>query len=216
MSLDGMAAFAPAETAHADPHAALHIPGVWRGRERLRQRTLPTGVRELDQRCGGLPLGAVTELLCERYGTGEFELLVPAIARLTDEARRVALVSPPWLPFAQGLAEEGIRLRHLVLLNPGRGQDALWAAEQTLRSGSVDLVVAWVDRVHDRDLRRLQLAAEAGEASAVLYRPAQHAHSPSPAALRIVVAPDTRPGSPHFLKLRILKSRGGQPGELWT
>lgn len=189
----------------------LQIPGVWRGHEHAGQRALPTGHAELDRLCpgGGLPVGAVTELLCERYGMGEFGLLMPCIARLTNEGKRVALVAPPYLPYAQGLAEEGVRLRQLVLLNPERGGDALWAAEQTLRSGSVDLVVAWPTRVHDRDLRRLQLAAEAGESTAVLYRPQRSAGLSSPAALRIAV----RPGLT-ALKLSILKSRGGPPRDL--
>ena len=60
------------------------------------------------------------------------------------------------------------------------------------------------DRPDQRSLRRLQLAAETGNALAVLYRPRRAADTASPAALRLELEP-TATG----LHIRVLKRRGG-------
>ncbi len=187
------------------------IRGVWRGRERAIQTTEPTGWTALNSHLpgDGWPVGSVTELICDRTGIGEFGLLMPLVARLTNAGKRVAFVAPPYLPYAHGLAGHGVKLGRVVLLSPESPDEALWAAEQTLRSSSFGLVAVWPKAVSDRDLRRLQLAAETGGAVAVLYRPRSAASQHSTAALRIAVS-----SSEMGLKLEILKNRGGSPSEL--
>ena len=187
------------------------VPGVWRGRPMVEQRAEATGYSKLDRLLpgNGLPVGAVTELLCERNGIVEFGLLMPCISRLTQQGRRVALVAPPYVPYAHGLAGQGVRLKQLVLMSPESSHDALWATEQTLRANSFSMVIAWTNRMGDHDLRRLQLAAESSTSVAVLYRPLRTAEQTSPAALRIAIGV-----SQNALKLRILKNRGGQPGDV--
>lgn len=189
-------------------------PGVWLGsgaNQFIGQaRTEPTGWPELDRALpgGGWPAGALTELYCPVEGIGEFSLLMPLIVRLTSAGRRVVLVSPPHLPYSQALSERGVKLDKLVLLSPQSARDTLWAAEQTLRCTAVGLVVAWPQRAGDRELRRLQLAAETSGATLIVYRPAREARSFSPAALRIAVRPDGIAS----LELEVLKSRGGPAG----
>jgi hypothetical protein len=56
-------------------------------------------------------------------------------------------------------------------------------------------------------LRRLQLAAEAGESLAFIYRPAVTLDRSSPAALRIVLRPAAA-----ALDVEVLKARGGRGG----
>lgn len=188
------------------------VPGFWRGRPMAEQRAEATGYSKLDRLLpgNGLPAGAVTELLCERNGIAEFGLLMPCITRLTQEGRRVALVAPPYVPYAHGLAGQGVRLKQLVLMSPESSHDALWATEQTLRANSFSLVIAWPERMGDHDLRRLQLAAESSSSVAVLYRPLRMSEHISPAALRIAIGV-----SQGALKLRILKNRGGQPDDIY-
>lgn len=181
-------------------------PGLWLGSGFSKARTEVTGWSELDRALpgGGWPAGALTELYCPVEGIGEFSLLMPLVVRLTRAGRRVVLVSPPHVPYSQALSGRGVKLEKLVLLSPQSARDTLWAAEQALRCTAVGLVVAWAARAHDRDLRRLALAAETSGSTAIAYRPAQEARSFSPAALRIAV----KPGDPG-LELEILKSRGG-------
>ena len=193
-------------------HAAVaelvrNQPGVWLGSGFAEVRTEATGWPELDRMLpgGGWPAGAVTELYCPVEGIGEFSLLLPLIVRLTSAGKRVVLVSPPHLPYSQALGERGVKLDKLVLLSPQSARDTLWAAEQTLRCTAVGLVVAWPQRAGDRELRRLQLAAETAGSTAIVYRPAREARSFSPAALRILV----QPAGTCSLQLEIIKSRGG-------
>ena len=180
---------------------------VWRGRQaQARPQGLqPTGHASLDERLpeGGWPAAALSELLLVRPGSGELQLLWPTLARLSGEGGRVVLVSPPFIPFAPAWQAAGIDLRWLFQVDAGT-TDTLWAAEQCLRSGSCAAVVCWPERADDRALRRLQVAAETGQALAFACRGQAAMHNPSPAALRIAI--DARP--PQW---RVLKCRGGMP-----
>jgi len=180
---------------------------VWRGRQaQVRPSGLqPTGHALLDQRLpdGGWPAAALSELLLASPGCGELQLLWPSLARLTAEGGRVVLVAPPFIPYAPAWQAAGVDLRWLVQVDAAQAY-ALWAAEQCLRSGSCAAVLCWPERADDRALRRLQVAAETGQALAFACRPQQAANNPSPAALRIAI--DTRPA-----QWRVLKCRGGMP-----
>ena len=79
-------------------------------------------------------------------------------------------------------------------------RDALWATEQCLRAGCLSAVLCWPQKVDDRALRRLQVAAESGQALAFAFRDARVAAQPSPAALRLQFEAG---------QLRVLKCRGG-------
>ncbi|MDH0732715.1 translesion DNA synthesis-associated protein ImuA [Pseudomonas sichuanensis] len=180
---------------------------VWRGRQ-AQARPLglqPSGHAALDARLpeGGWPAAALSELLLASPGVGELQLLWPTLARLSAASERVVLVAPPFIPYAPAWQAAGVDLRWLVQVDSER-DDALWAAEQCLRSGSCAAVLCWPERADDKALRRLQVAAETGNALAFACRPQQAALNPSPAALRIAI--DTRP--PQW---RVLKCRGGLP-----
>ncbi len=180
---------------------------VWRGRQaQVRPLGLqPSGHAALDARLpeGGWPAAALSELLLASPGVGELQLLWPTLARLTSANERVVLVAPPFIPYAPAWQAAGVDLRWLVQVD-SEHNDALWAAEQCLRSGSCAAVLCWPERADDKALRRLQVAAQTGNALAFACRPQQAALNPSPAALRIAI--DTRP--PQW---RVLKCRGGLP-----
>ncbi|WP_166362015.1 translesion DNA synthesis-associated protein ImuA [Pseudomonas akapageensis] len=177
---------------------------VWKGRPSAPAVGVqPTGHAVLDAALptGGWPPSALTELLLEANGCGELQLLWPSLARLTGSGERVVLVGAPFIPYPPAWQAAGVDLRWLSLIE-ARGTDALWAAEQCLRSGSCGAVLCWPQKADDRALRRLQVAAETGQTLAFACRPQQEAHNPSPAALRIAV--DVRPA-----QWRVLKCRGG-------
>jgi cell division inhibitor SulA len=136
---------------------------------------IPTGFAGLDAEIpgGGWPVGALTEVLCDTCGAGEASLLLPALRYLTRAAdwrgRGLLLIDPPHLPYAPALAEAGIDLDLLAVVRPKTEEDALWAAEQALRSGAAGAVLVWARPVRGTDsaqryqrLRRLQIAAAAG------------------------------------------------------
>lgn len=178
---------------------------VWKGQPASPPPTAqPTGHAVLDVALptGGWPESALTELLIAADGIGELQLLWPALARLSQAGERIVLVAPPYRPFAPAWQAAGIDLHQLQVVETDSSRDALWATEQCLRSGSCGAVLCWPLQADDRALRRLQIAAESGQALAFATRPASAARNPSPAALRIAI--DAQPA-----QLRVLKCRGG-------
>ena len=57
---------------------------------------------------GGWPDSGLVELLPNESGIGELRLLMPALAKLSREARWIAWIAPPYLPYAPALASAGI------------------------------------------------------------------------------------------------------------
>lgn len=179
---------------------------VWRGQAvppSARELACSTGLPQLD---AALPTSgwprALTEVLIPADGVGELHLLWPALARLSARDGRIVLIAPPYVPYAPAWEAAGIALRMLQLIEAAP-VDALWAAEQCMRSGTCAAVLCWPRTSDDRLLRRLQVAAEAGGTHAFAIRPLSAACNPSPAALRIAIElADGR-------KLRVIKCRGG-------
>ncbi|MFV8835313.1 translesion DNA synthesis-associated protein ImuA [Aquisalimonas sp.] len=188
----------------------LREPRIWRaGNNQTSQTGLPSGFAELDAVLpeGGWPTGALTEVLHGDPGIGELRLVMPALARLSRAGRWIALVAPPHIPYAPALAAQGVDLSRILLIHPRAGGDTLWALEQAMRSGSCAAVLAWPRQAEYQQLRRLQLAAEAGRCWGLLFRPERAVSERSPAALRLTMQgrgeDDTR--------VDLLKVRGAQP-----
>ncbi len=150
--------------------------------------------------------------------------------------RWIAWLAPPYLPYAPALANAGLDPGRMLVVRPrglrrglrggdsplrgqspsqsssqsGEGPDpTLWAMEQALRSPACAAALGWSDAAETTALRRLKLAAEEGGSLGILFRPAQRAREPSPAALRLLLEP--RDGA---LDVTILKCRGGKPGRV--
>jgi protein ImuA len=196
---------------NASLDALLQHPGIWRG-DRLAGvavGAVPTGYPELDEELpgGGWPRGALTEILVGREGIGELRLLLPALARMSQQDGWLTWVSPPHVPYAPALGAAGIRLDRLLVAKPRSASDAWWTAEQALRSGSCSAVMAWLDAADERRMRRLQLGAESGNSMGILFRSESAAEERSPAALRLRLE-----ASRDRLAVHILKRRGGYLG----
>lgn len=181
---------------------------VWRAGQpaTMGGQLLPSGIAGLDRLLGGgWPRGALTELLTSRVSG--ISLLVPVLARLSEQGRWLAWVAPPRLPYAPALAARGVCSERLLLIDRTEPAQDLWAAEQALRSGACGAVLVWPGWLENAQIRRLQLAAEQGDCLGVLFRDARARAQASPAALRLAVAP--QPGG---LRVRLLKRRGGFGG----
>lgn len=186
--------------------ALLESRQVWRGQPAPREPAKQsTDFAALDDALpgGGWPDNALTELLLPADGAGELRLLWPTLARLSRADGMVVLIAPPYQPFASAWAQAGVQLSRLQVIR-AEPRNALWAAEQCLRSAACSAVLCWPQQADDRALRRLQVAAETGQCLGFAMRPMKAATNPSPAALRIAI--DAEPA-----QLRVLKCRGGKP-----
>ena len=184
----------------------IEARSVWRGPARapLAPAEHPTGFSELDARLptGGWPAASLSEILLPADGVGELSLVMPALARLTRAGKRIVVVAPPYRLHAPGWHNAGIDLAQVEVVEAGNPKDALWASEQCLRSAACAAVLCWPLRADDRALRRLQVAAETGQALGFAFRDAREARNPSPAALRLQIDARAR-------QLKVLKCRGG-------
>lgn len=177
---------------------------VWQGRAApVMAPAQPTGWPELDVvlPAGGWPDAALTEILIPADGVGELQLLMPTLARLTQAGRPVLLIAPPYAPCVAGWRAHGVDMGHIEVIAADE-QRTLWAMEQALRAGCCATVLAWPRQIDERQLRRLQVAADSGRALAFVFRDRKHAVQTSPAALRIEI--ETQP-----VQLRVRKCRGG-------
>jgi hypothetical protein len=190
----------------------VQLPGVWRGGEleHVAHRVVATGFAALDAELpgGGWPVGTLTEVLHDGAGIGEVTFLAGALARAAAGDRLVAWIAPPYLPYAPALAQAGIALDRCTVVKPASREDALWAAEQALKSGACGAVLFWNEgqRAEAQEyawMRRLQLAAQAGDAMAVVYRSTATERQSTPAHLRVALACENG-----ALKVRVPKRRG--------
>lgn len=168
---------------------------------------------------GGWTKPGLTEILCHHTGIGELSLLMKGLGLKANAPRPgdamhllwVMPHTPIWIPYAPAIAQCGINLQHLVIVQTKNTDDALWTAEQGLKSGACRAVLlrmneAWVNPL---SLRRLHQAAMAGNSILWLMRPLEAAQSPSPAGTRIVL----RPEDAGALRLDLLKRPGLPAGK---
>ena len=188
--------------------SCLDRQDIWSGNQSTitTRAVVPTGFDELDQ-ClpgGGWPLGAITEILVKGINYSPLWLIAPALSVLSKQARWQTWIAPPHIPFAPALNDNGIELSRMLLVRPSRQQDALWAAEESLRSGGCSVVLFWTQHLGRIPLHRLQLAAERSKTWMIYFCTGRTVDSHTSAALRIQCQPN-----PDGIQLNILKCRGG-------
>lgn len=205
----------------------LH-PALWRAHQLGRhvEQALPSGHPALDGQLpgGGWPRRMLTELLLPHPGVGEIRLLAASLGAVLGAGRLVMLFDPPAALSGWSLLRLGIDPQRLLVVYTRRapqvaapaglagadchvepGGDSLWALEQSLDSGHVGALLAWLPpRLAAERLRRLQLAAQAHDGPAFMLRELQAAARPSAAPLRLALAS----GGADRLAVRVLKRRG--------
>ncbi|MFZ5841635.1 MAG: translesion DNA synthesis-associated protein ImuA [Pseudomonadota bacterium] len=178
---------------------------LWRGRDAGDSVTaLPTGWQRLDRELygAGWPQGCLTELLCSEPVLA-WQLLQPALVRLSRQQRLLLWIGHEQPPYAPAWYKAGLQLTRCLLVRANEDQ-APWAAEQALRLAQGGAVILQSNVLTPDRLRRLQLAAQAGNSHAFLLRPLSAQRQTTPASLRLQLAPAVA-----ALQLQILKRRGG-------
>lgn len=165
---------------------------VWRASELARARSIAqtTGYDRLDRELPdrGWPRSALIELLVQQNGIGEMQLLQPMLSALSS-SQRVVLIQPPYHPHLMACRAWQVNERNLLWLRTKSSSDALWATEQTLKSGNCGAVILWQTDIRPETLRRLNLAAQTTDTWFWLMRPISAAANASPSPLRIALRP---------------------------
>ncbi|MCY0389880.1 translesion DNA synthesis-associated protein ImuA [Robbsia sp. Bb-Pol-6] len=179
-------------------------PSLWRGSQLAqgRERCVDTGHAGLSAELpgGGWPRGTLIDLLIQQPGIGEVRLLQPALATL--RTRPIVLLQPPHVPNALAVANWGVPPDNFHRIETGSVADALWAAEQILRAGTCGMLLFWQPQIRNDALRRLHLAAQAGDTVFFMMRPMTAAPHASPAPLRLGLTPAFDGVSVRFIKRR--------------
>ena len=214
------------------PRSVVHLPlddarlqgRLWRGSSlsTTADPTLASGFAALDAELpgGGWPLRAVTELLTPQSGVLEWRLLAPALRSwwaaqalpavapgrrgraVTPTLRSLLLINPPHTPHLPGLQALGLPPAALIWVEAVTPAQALWAAEQAIKSRVA--VLAWLPEARPEQIRRLQVNALSSDAPAFLVRPERVQQQSSAAPLRLVV----QPSEGWNLAVHVLKRRG--------
>ncbi len=186
---------------------------IWQFKQAAKEGETPhpvhaTGFAALDQVIGGWPVQQVTELQC-LPGIGELRLLLPYLTRqqLIQQERWVVFLNCPARLNAVFFVQNGIRLERVLEIN-GSDNEALWAAEQCLKSGCCQSILLWHNHLQIAQFKRLQLAAAQGQTELFLYRNAVAKQQHLPVSLSLALT-----GSPNGLVIRIQKKRGGWAGQ---
>jgi cell division inhibitor SulA len=164
-----------------------------------------TGFKELDEALkGGFPEYGVIDIR-SLLGIGELRLLLPSI--LTRQQHRqtelVTLIAPPMSINSEMLAEFGLALDQVMVVQPSLSKQVLWSAEQSLKSGCCHSVILWHASLSVKQVKRLQLAAEKGHCLLFIIRQPQQEHISLPVTLGIRLSP-SRVG----IKAQITKRKG--------
>lgn len=198
------------------------IPNLWRANAltAAAPQLVASGYAELDRALGGgWPVPGLLEVLCDQWGIGELQLLLPLMAALSAPAsssvvkpvvlKPILWINPPFEPQALALAQQGLEpVQHWLSRNLN-ATDAVWAMEQSLRSGACVLVLAWLSGLSMPSLRRLKLAALSGACAGVLFRPQREAAQATTANLRLRLN-----ATPAGLHVELLKVQGRRPGSV--
>ncbi|HOB01471.1 MAG TPA: hypothetical protein PKJ50_07940 [Casimicrobium huifangae] len=194
--------------------------GTVSGNNRLRGVASSFAVLDAYLPWQGWPAGAMTEIMTDAPGCGELSLLLPAMARLTQQKRPILCIGAPHELFAPALAQTGVDPDYVTQIHSASSsskhfKENLWSAEQALRTGLPGMVVLWTPAhsiLTPEILRRLHLASLAGAGNApaattppvlIHFRGASSMSQPSPAWLRFGYAADDA-----HIRLQIIKCRG--------
>lgn len=152
----------------------LHNLNAWDSRvTRCASRRIPTGIDMLDDMLpdGGWPRAGVVEVTLPGDCADAMGLFMPALARITHQGRRLALVAPPYSARMRVFTDKGVNPVAVMQVNPHPGRSALWTVESLLESGAYGVVMAWPGCDTELMDKRLQKAAQQGRVLCVLFRP---------------------------------------------
>jgi hypothetical protein len=143
--------------------------------------------------------GAFVELLAAADGAGAWTLGIVMAAHICHKRKTSVIVDADRQIYFPGAVRLGLELNRSIVVHPDSRRDAYQAIVQSLRSRAVGAVLSWQERLSMRELRRLQVAAEAGGGAAILLRPAGALRVPSCAPVRLLVSPVGSPEPGPFL-----------------
>ena len=190
------------------------------------RRVIQFGIPALDRHLpqDGLPTGALHEVVSDiADGSAATGFVLALVSRLNSAApllwcRVGGSVAATCLPYGPGLRDFGLAPERLILVEAPDAAEALWATEESLKTGGPCAVYVEGLKLDLRNSRRLQLAAERKGVTAFAHRPLGGGSLPPSAAMTrwLVSAAPLPPASQAktcMWQIRLERCRGGAPGQ---
>lgn len=117
-----------------------------------------------------LPSGAISELFYRQDSGGELQLLMPMLARLSQQKRWIVFMAPPTRPEVSALSAAGVNLSRILVIHPSKIKSALKTLAQALASGNCSAVLAWPKSLSQSQLQCLQQAAQKGDTVGIMLQ----------------------------------------------
>ena len=152
---------------------ALHHLNAWeKSTSRGSSLVTPTGTPALDELLpgGGWPKAGLIEITVPNIHTDAISLLLPALARLSQQGRWLAMVTPPYQPRARVFTAVGMNTSKVLQVNPHPGRSGLWTVESMMRTGHCSVVMAWPSCDTEIMEIKLKKAASIGKTTGILFR----------------------------------------------
>ncbi|PWI34984.1 translesion DNA synthesis-associated protein ImuA [Vibrio albus] len=177
---------------------------LWPGsQQQSSASTISSGYPELDKQLGGgFPARGVTEI-CTPTAIGELRLLTPCLHK-AGHKRLTAFINPPGYLNSDYLQAHGLDLDNVLFMRPRKETQALWAAEQCLKSGCCSSVLLWSPTLEIHQAKRLQVASEAGNALHFYFHTRKTHSLTLPVSLTLTFTPEKQ-----GLHISIAKRKGG-------
>ena len=134
---------------------------------------------------GGWPRSGLVEIILPDAYSEAMSVLMPALVRISQQRRWIAMVNPTWPARSQLFTEPAVRHERVLQVNPHPGRSALWTAESLLQAGECSVVMAWPNCRTELMGKRLEKAAAHGKALGILFSYEGLQTQPSGVALRI-------------------------------
>ena len=147
----------------------------------------PTGSAVLDELlpAGGWPKNGLVEIILPDAYSDAMGMLMPALARISQQRRWIAMVNPTWPARSKLFTESAVRHERVLQVNPHPGRSALWTAESLLHAGECSVVMTWPNCRTELMGKRLEKAAAHGKALGILFSYEGLQAQPSGVSLRI-------------------------------
>ncbi|PMG14410.1 recombinase RecA [Vibrio splendidus] len=176
---------------------------IWTGLQSTTQgSTTSTGYSQLDKQLdGGFPTHGVIEVESQQ-GIGELRLLTPYLDQQNSQKLAI-FINPPGKICAEFFSSQGIELENILIIQPQRDLDALWAAEQCLKSGACHSVLLWGVDLEIHQTKRLQAASETGKCLQFHFKATSHNQLSLPVSLSMKLSSHAQ-----GLKVEVTKRKG--------
>lgn len=120
-----------------------------------------------------LTMSTLTEVFCQAEGLRQLHLLVPVLAKLSQNRKWITFIAPPCLPNERALARAGVDTRKIQIIHTRTIRDYWKTLDDVLNNGQSSAVLCWPPQGEYNDAKRVQMkqAGDENDTLVFVFRP---------------------------------------------